>query len=197
MPAIYGSMRSTGSLAALLALLGLLSGCGAPSNPLGSSVAPALSSPCQSRFSFEDGDLSNWSAPSWPGGFISMQIDSLHAYCGTKALHVRMELGGPANKLVVVQYLFQSQQALSGATRTLHVYFDQAPPAPVRLQGVFVGPDLGWISPSPSGSSGFHAGWNTLSGTVSAAQAAGFLMQFDTASPAHWIGDAWVDEIDW
>jgi hypothetical protein len=200
MRAIYGSMRSTGSRLALAgALAGLVAGCGpsAAVDPLGASLAPAQASPCHARFSFEDGSLANWSAPSYAGGFRSMQIDGVHSFCGSKALHVRMELGGPASKLVVIQYFFDQLQALNGATRTLHIYFEQAPPPQVRLQAVFVGQDLNWKSPSPATQSGFGAGWTVLSGSITAPQVAGFLMQFDTTGPAHWIGDAWIDEIDW
>ena len=195
-PISCGSMKSIGRLMALgSALAGILCGCApyAPSNPLGASTASATSSPCNSVFSFEDGSLLNWSALPYGLGFKSMQIDGIHAFCGSKAMHLRMNLGG--SKTVVVQTLFDSQLALSGVTRTMHVYFEQAPPAALRLQAVFLDQNLNWGT-SVSKSS-FAAGWNTLSGTVSMPQAAGFLMQFDTTSPVNWTGDVWIDEINW
>jgi hypothetical protein len=193
-------MKSTGK--ALLAGLALcLAGCGgppyAPANPLAASTAPALTSACNSRFSFEDGGLANWNWANYGLGFISMDNDGIQAFCGTHALHIKMDLGGATSKTVVITNYFNQFETLSGATRTLHIYFPQAPPTTVGLQAVFLDKALNWAQPGDFRKSSFAAGWNSMSGGISNPAVEGFLMQFDNNGAPDWSGEVWVDEINW
>lgn len=192
-------MKSAGSYMAALGLLAAgCSGNYSPANPLAASLAPAVAA-CPARYSFEsDSEMPGWYAPSWPGGFVGLARDSSHAQCGNSSLRLRVNLtAGAGKKLVVLQRLFPATQALSAATRSLGVYFDQAPPASLRIIAVFVGQDLMWKSPAPDNKSAFTAGWNLMSGTISTPQAAGLLFQIEMTGSVAWSGDLWIDDINW
>lgn len=179
-----------------LCLLGL-AGCGAVSsgNPMAPSVAPSVAS-CPARFNFEAPEtLALWSAPTWPGGFVGMKVDSTHAHCGSQSMLISMDLSGAASRSCQIQQFFSPIQSVSAATRSLWVYFPQTPPAAVRLQVVFVDAGLNWAS-GTTVKSAFVQGWNLVSGSVTAPSVAGLLLFWDAAGSAY-KGQVWVDEINW
>ena len=196
MPGTCGSMKSTGSL--VLALLGLAAaGCApyADGNPMAASAAPTPVA-CPARFNFEPPQsLSGWWAPSWPGGFMGMRLDSDEAHCGLQSMRVSMDLSGPQNRMAQIQYFFPSAQAVTAATRSAWVFFKQAPPAGLRLQMVFVDATLNW-APGTTAKSGFGPGWTQVSAVVTAPSVQGLLLLWDAPGTAY-QGDVWIDEINW
>jgi hypothetical protein len=187
-------------LAAVLAL-----GCAAceplaSSNTLGPGVASGSPLSCPYVYSFENGSLADWSAPTWPGGFNGMVIDTEHAYdCGDHALHLKMSLGGPSNQEVVLQTYFAQPLTLNAAPVQLWAYFGQTPPPGTEITVVLIGQNLGWAWSSSSGwTTGFSAGnWSGFDQTVSGANFAGFELQFSSTSSSVWSGDVWIDDINW
>ena len=110
-------------------------------------------------------------------------------------MHVRMDVSAALNHTAQIQYFFGTVQAVSGATRSCWVYFEQAPPAGLRLQMVFEDQALLWTGIATLKSS-FAQGWNLVSGPVTAPVVQGILLIWDAPGTAY-LGDVWIDEINW
>lgn len=148
-------------------------------------------------FNFEPPQtLAGWSAPTWPGGLIAYQIDTAHAYCGTHSMRIDMNLGGSASRSAEVAYYFSQLEVLSNAHKSLWIYFDQRPPAAVKLDFTFTNQALGWTEDTAT--SGFSAGWTNIAALaiVPSPGASGILLDFSSGTTL-FQGSVWIDEINW
>lgn len=201
MPATYGSMRLAGSPSLPTALLLLAFGAAAcspyaPANPLTAGLANSAVAPCPAIYSFEDGSLGSWFAPTWPLGTNALLVDTLHPHCGKYSMHINVTLGG--SKSCVVNTFFNTPVALTAVPVSAWIYFSQAPPASVQIQVPFIAFNGGWAA-GALGKSGFSAGWNQISGTFTSSPTEPAIgIEFDlTNSGAPWSGDVWIDDLTW
>ncbi|HTB22530.1 MAG TPA: hypothetical protein VK914_07485 [bacterium] len=190
------------------AFLALALGCAActpltSSNPLSPGLGASSGSACPAVYSFENGSIAGWNAPTWPGGLIGMIVDQMQAHCGTHALHLNMKLGytglpnqtASTSEALAVTY-FALPLTLNNNNVQLWSYFGQTPPAGVTMTVVLLNQQGGWAwSQAQSGFSG--GAWAPFNATVTSANLAGFELQFSMSGSSTWSGDVWIDDINW